>query len=196
MSTSDSSTPPFPKLERLLLDGDIDPEIAPYLEALGFDVEKAPYYNPDILQDDTQVLRYARDNRRIVFCHDKHRGKVLGRLLSAELVMRGGHILRISGSNQQPLFRILGKVLFHYDAWSTWFREHPEGGKIVLTDKKCTPTTVAKFKEGLTRITSKEQGGFSPPAPKASSRRRRPVEIAKEQQRLPLCLNDGLDELG
>ena len=46
-------------LDKLLLDGDTDPELADYLRAVGYDVTLAPRGGSTI-RDDVKVLRLAR----------------------------------------------------------------------------------------------------------------------------------------
>lgn len=61
-------------IDRLVLDGDIDPELAIYLRAVGFKVRFAPR-GSKLIGDDVKVLRLARKQGRILVCHDQHSDK-------------------------------------------------------------------------------------------------------------------------
>ena len=130
-----------------MLDGDIDPELADYLRAVGFDVALVPRDNPQVIENDVEVLRYARRRRRIVVCHDRHRDRESEMLLFPEIYNNGGRILRIGGDSSQPLVLALGKVLVHFDKWSEWFRSNPQGGRVVVHSNKYITTTADQFME-------------------------------------------------
>ena len=176
--------PQLPRRERLLLDGDVDPELADYLRAVGFNVELAPRDNPDVIRDDVAVLRYARRRKRIVVCHDKHKDRATEMRLFPEIYNNGGHILRISGDSSQSLMQALGKVTIRYEEWSQWVKENPEGGRIVLSISKCDKTTADEFmKRHLRRIYVNPDELPLPPKRKGHQVRRLP-NIPIEQGRL------------
>jgi len=167
----------------LLLDADIDPELADYLGAVGFDVWFAPRNNPEIIQDDVQVLRYARRRRRILVCHDKHRDIGSELRLFPEIYNNGGRILRIGGDSSQSLLGALGKLLVHYGQWSEWFRANPHGGRIVVHATKCIPTPADEFMaRHMRRVYA---GDEVPPLPPRRRGRRgpRPADVPLEQTR-------------
>ena len=173
----------MPRLERLLLDGDIDPELADYLRAVGFDVHFAPRNDP-IIEDDVQVLRYARRRRRILVCHDKHQGLDSELRLFPEMYNNAGRILRIGGDSSQPLLGALGKILVHYGQWAEWFRSNPHGGRIVVHSHRCITTTADEFMaRHMRRVYA---GDEVPPLPPRRSGRRgpRPTDTPIEQFRL------------
>ena len=89
-----------------MLDGDIDPELADYLRAVGFDVQLAPRDNPQVIENDVAVLRYTRRRRRIVVCHDRHRDRESELELFPEIYNNAGRILRIGGDSSQSLLVI------------------------------------------------------------------------------------------
>ena len=164
-----------------MLDGDIDPELADYLRAVGFDVQLAPRDNPQVIENDVAVLRYARRRRRIVVCHDRHRDRESELELFPEIYNNAGRILRIGGDSSQSLLLALGKVTVHYNSWSTWFSSNPQGGRVVLHKDKCIPTTAEDFMERhLHRI---YVGNDIPPLPPKrrgrQARRHRPPPIAQ-----------------
>ena len=113
----------------MLLDGDVDPELAEYLRAVGFNVRLAPRDNR-IIEDDVEVLRYARRQNRILVCHDKHSDRSTQLRLYPELYHRGGQILQIVGDSGQPTIPALGKILVNYELWSEWFRVNSGGGRV------------------------------------------------------------------
>ena len=69
-------TGPLPRLERLLLDSDMDlADGEPYLRALGFHTEAVPRLvaaGAIPADDDVEPLKYARKHRLIYVCHDQH----------------------------------------------------------------------------------------------------------------------------
>ena len=97
-------------LDKLLLDGDTDPELAGYLRAVGYDVAFVPRGGSTI-RDDVKVLRLARRQGRILVCHDAHRDMETQLHLFPELYRRGGKILQIKGDSSQDLLTALGKVI-------------------------------------------------------------------------------------
>jgi hypothetical protein len=129
LSTSNSSTPPLAKLERLLLDGDIDVELALYLRAVGFGVRFAPR-GSKLIRDDVKVLQLARRLGRILVCHDQHGDKETKVRLYPELYRRGGKILQISGDSSQPPLTALGKILLFRENWQPWFKDND--GKVLV----------------------------------------------------------------
>lgn len=117
-------------MERLLLDADIDPELAPLLTAVGFQVELAPRNDP-LIRSDTLVLRLARKQRRIMVCHDKHRDRGTRYELYKEIYDSGGKVIGISGDSSQPCLLALAKILMHRERWLTFFAENTDGKVIV-----------------------------------------------------------------
>ena len=169
-----------------MLDGDIDPELANYLRAVGFDVQLAPRDNPQVIENDVAVLRYARRRRRIVVCHDRHKDLESEMQLFPEIYNNGGRILRIGGDSSQPLVLALGKVLVHYDKWSEWFRSNPQGGRVTVHSNKYTTTTAEEFMERhLHRV---YVGHDVPPLPPRRRGRpgRRTYPVPIEQGRLTI----------
>ncbi len=182
MITRDSSIHPLHRLERLLLDGDIDPELADYLRAVGFEVEFAPR-GSKLIRDDVKVLRLARKQGRILVCHDQHSDKETRLRLYPELYSHGGKILQIGGDSSQMAVTALGKVLVWRENWEPWFREND--GKVVVYKDRCIPKSALT----LINLTISQQGynigqvSFSPKRkPRKRIIRKRPV--ASEQQRL------------
>ena len=141
MNTRSFLTRPSRKPERLLLDGDVDPELLGYLLAVGFDAQLAPRDNSPVIRDDVELLRFARSRRRILVCHDQHRDRTTQLRLYPEIYNRGGKIITIGGDSSQHHLLALGKVLIHYAEWSNWFVENPRGGKVVLHKEKWRHTS-------------------------------------------------------
>ena len=178
-----TSTRRFPRLERLLLDGDIDPELGDYLRAVGFNVRFAPRDNP-IIEDDVKVLRLARRQNRILVCHDKHSDRSTRLRLYPEIYNRRGNILHIGGDSSQPLVTALGKVVVHYEHWSAWFKAHPNGGRVSVHSTKWSSTSAEKL---MTRHMSHIYVGDEvPPIPPRRSRGPRPRRPSGTSEQLPL----------
>ena len=132
-------------LDKLLLDGDTDPELADYLRAVGYDVTLAPRGGRTI-RDDVRVLRLARRQGRIVVCHDAHRDRETQLRLYPELYRRGGKILQIRGDSSQDLLTALGKVITWRLEWSNWFSQND--GRVVVSKggwRKNTAAELANF---------------------------------------------------
>ena len=148
-----------------------------------FDVLLAP--RDDLLiQDDVEVLRYARRRRRILVCHDKHADRATQWRLFPELYHNGGRILRIGGDSSQSLILALGKVLIHYEAWSAWFESNPNGGRVIVNSSGIVQTPADEF---MARHMRQIYAGTEvPPIPPRRRRRGgvRPRVIASDQ--LPL----------
>ena len=174
----------LPRLERLLLDGDVSALVRPYLEAVGFDVLFATQVEVDI-QDDTDILRWARRRRRIMVCHDKHRDRQTKYRLFREVYEHGGRIIRIGGGSDQPALTSAGKVIVYRDKWVEFFQEND--GMVLVHE-----TGMRKF--GRSYFLRQYRKVLIDPteALKATSRRRRqssprrPRQIPPEQQHLPL----------
>ena len=119
----------LPRLERLLLDTDLDIDIQPYLEAVGFETRLALHVDADE-RDDVALLRWARRHGHILVCHDKHGDRSTRLELFPELNTNGGHILRITGDSSQNVLTALGKILVNREKWDPWFRDN--NGLIIL----------------------------------------------------------------
>jgi hypothetical protein len=122
-NTKNSSTERLPKLERLLLDADVNPDLIPLLRAVGFHAEFAPSLKVNI-RNDRSLLRWARKHRYILVCHDKFKDRQTRIELYPELYHRGGQIIQIGGGPAQDSYMALGKLLVNRNTWLEWFKEH------------------------------------------------------------------------
>ena len=113
----------------MLLDTDLDVDIQPYLEAVGFQTHFALHIEADE-RDDVALLRWARKNHHILVYHDKHKDRSTRLELYPELNTNGGHILRITGDSSQDVLTALGKILVNREKWRTWFKDND--GEIIL----------------------------------------------------------------
>jgi hypothetical protein len=111
------------------LDTDLDVEIQPYLEAVGFQTQLALNISADH-RSDVALLRWARSNDHILVCHDKHKDRSTRLELYPELRRNGGRILRITGDSSQDVVTALGKILVNREKWRTWFKDND--GEIIL----------------------------------------------------------------
>ena len=119
-----------PKLERLLLDADVNAYLGRYLESIGFDVLFAPKVTVNI-RDDTAVLKWARRRRRILVCHDRFKDGQTRTKLFFEIFQNGGRVIRIGGGPQQSIQSSLGKILVQRRHWLDFFAEHEHGMVVV-----------------------------------------------------------------
>ena len=186
MSTRNILIRRLPRLQRLLLDGDIDPELADYLRAVGFEVLLAPRDNPGIIEDDVEVLRYARRRRRILECHDKFGDRATQLRLFPEMYHNGGRVLRIGGDSSQSLVGALGKVLVHHEQWIRWFEENPHGGRITVFATKFVATSADEFM--ARHLYRMHAGDDVPPLPPRRRGRRGPRATDTPVEQLPLRL--------
>jgi len=122
-NTKNASTKCLPRLERLLLDTDVNVELEPLLQAVGFRTKFALRVGVNVRKD-TDILRWARRHRRILVCHDKYRDKETQLELFPELYRNGGRIIRIGGKPGQDIYTSLGKILLHRQEWIKWFKEN------------------------------------------------------------------------
>ena len=110
----------LPRLERLLLDADLDVDVEPYLDAVGFRTRFALHIDADE-RSDVALLRWARENDHILVCHDKFRDRSTRLELFPELNSNGGRILRITGDSSQDVLTTVGKILVNREKWRKWF---------------------------------------------------------------------------
>lgn len=120
----------LPKLERLLLDCDINLELEPLLQAIGFRTESALRIGVNN-RDDTEILKWARRHRCILVCHDRHRDRRTRIELYPEVYRNGGKIIEICGGPEQHPLTSLGKILAHREDWLAFFDD--SSGVVSLT---------------------------------------------------------------
>ncbi len=120
----------LPKLDRIVLDADVNILVRSYLEAVGFDVVLS--IEEDInVRSDVAVLQWARDRDRMLVCHDKHRDGHTRMRLFEEIHANGGRILRIGGRPDQSPIISTGMIMVHRQQWLSFFAEHQSGIAIV-----------------------------------------------------------------
>jgi hypothetical protein len=120
---SRSSTKQLRRLERLLLDADVNVELEPLLSAVGFRTELALRVDVNIRKD-VDILRWARRHRYILVCHDKFKDRQTRLELYPEIYHNGGKIIQIGGGPSQDCYTSLGKILLHRSKWREFFSEY------------------------------------------------------------------------
>ena len=120
----------LPKLDRIVLDADVNILVRPYLEAVGFDVVLSIEEDVNV-RSDVEVLQWARERERILVCHDKHRDGHTRMRLFEEIHANGGKILRIGGRPDQSPITSTGMIMVHRQHWLSFFSEHQSGIAIV-----------------------------------------------------------------
>ena len=163
----------LPKLERLLLDTDLDVDIKPYLDAIGFQTRFALNIDADE-RSDVALLRWARENGYILVCHDKHRDKSTRLELFPELHSNGGRILRITGDSSQEVLTAVGKILVNREKWRSWFIDN--NGVVILK----IDGVVYNSAEKLVRLVRRQQR-VDDPAERI--RQRKPARSGKRRTR-------------
>ncbi len=116
-----------PRLERLILDADVNALLVPYLKAVGFDVVFAPEITEVNIHDDTDIVKWARRHRRYLVCHDKFKDKQTRLKLYFEVFENGGQVIQINGGPQQDPTTSLGKILVNRENWLGFFHEYEDG---------------------------------------------------------------------
>ena len=124
----------LPNLEDLLLDTDLNAEIQPYLEAVGFHTQFALHVDAN-KRDDLDLLRWSRRNGFIYVCHDRFKDRDTKLRVYPDLFDNGGKILRIAGDSSQDPLTAVGKVLVDREKWKAWFEEN-DGIVIVRANNK------------------------------------------------------------
>ena len=142
MSTNRALTKPLPrqlpKLERLVLDTDVNAHLRGYLEAVGFDVLFALHVDVDI-HDDTAIVIWARRHRRLFVTHDKFSDRQTRIKLHLEVYENGGQAIRIGGGPEQHPLTSLGKILVHRHKWVEFFKENDGIALVHETGLKLMP---------------------------------------------------------
>lgn len=128
-STGQQLRPPE-RLERFIIDTDVNARLVGYLRAIGFDVVLASQVNVNI-HDDVAILRWARGHHRFFVCHDKFKDGQTRIRMRVEVYNNGGQIIRIGGKpNQHPLTS-LGKILAQRMHWLDFFQKNGDGMVVV-----------------------------------------------------------------
>jgi len=121
------------RLERFLVDSDIDPELVLLLRKVGFKATHASYHEK-IPNDDTKYLAWARKRDYILVTHDKHRDAKTKYSFYSEMYYRGGRVIRV-GKPGQPALRLLGCILAQRHMWSAHFAT--DSGEAVVHPGGC-----------------------------------------------------------
>jgi len=118
----------------LLLDTDLNVEIQPYLDAIGFSTQFALHVDANE-RDDVDLLRWARERGYIYVCHDRFKDRDTKVKIYPELHQNGGKVLRIAGDSSQDPLVAVGKILVDREKWQQWF-ENNDGIVIVRANNK------------------------------------------------------------
>ena len=184
MNAVSTRQPGFPpKLDRLLLDADINPLVVPYLEAVGFDVLFAPRESGIDIHDDKAIVKWARQHRRFLVCHDKFKDKQTRLGLYFEVYENGGQIIQIHGGPQQHPTVSLGKILVNREKWLEFFSEF-EDGIVRLSTYNVTSYTPDKLHKEIQRLIVDPIGVLDRPR-KARKRHFGPVRPRQYRLNLP-----------
>lgn len=117
------SLQPLPRLERLLLDTDVNPNLARYLRAVGFNVLFAAKVKVNY-RDDTKIIKWARNHSRIVVTHDKYKDRATKIRVCQEIYENGGQVIQVGRGQSQAPLASLGKILAHREDWVKFFQEN------------------------------------------------------------------------
>lgn len=151
MPTSATSTRKPRKIQRLAADGDLHPDFVVLLRAVGFDVADVRFHpDPATVQSDQAVLIWARDEGRILVCHDRHKDRATRKDFYNEIYFRGGKVIEVGGDNSQSPYLALGKVLINREQWQHFFRNR-RGGIVAVHKDSCLPKTAKYLYEAITK---------------------------------------------
>ena len=120
----------LPRLERLLLDADVPPELGTLLDVVGFRTRRVHDLAATIRKD-VDVLRAARKDRRILVCFDRHKDARTRVNWNIEIFKAGGRVIEITEGPGQDARQALGKVLVHLPEWRAHFEKSQDGVAIV-----------------------------------------------------------------
>lgn len=110
----------FKKLERLLLDTDVNANLIRYLRVVGFNVLFARKVKVNV-RDDAAIVRWARRHKRILVCHDKYQNREHKIRVFNEIYKHGGHVIQVAGGSDQDILTSLGKILVNREEWTRFF---------------------------------------------------------------------------
>ena len=130
------SLQPLPRLERLLIDTDVNPHLARYLRAVGFNVLFAAKVKVDY-RDDIAIIKWARSHSRIVVTHDRYRDRATKIRACQEIYENGGQVIQVSRGQSQTPLTSLGKILAHREDWVKFFQEND--GMVLVHQTGMTP---------------------------------------------------------
>ncbi len=176
------SPKPLPKLERLLIDTDMNPYLARYLSAVGFNVLFAARVNVNY-RDDVEIIKWARSHDRIVVTHDRYKDRATKIRVCQEIYENGGHVIQVSRGQYQAPLTSLGKILAHREDWVKFFQEND--GMVLVHKTGMTPMPREYLiRQIQSRLDFPTLPRIAPKAPRTGRGGRRPKPISEEQ--LPL----------
>ena len=173
----------LPKLEWLLIDTDVNPYLARYLGAIGFDVVFAAKVKVDY-RDDIAIIKWARNHNRIVVTHDIYRDRATKIRACQEIYENGGQVIQVSRGQSQTPLTSLGKILMHREDWVKFFQDNDGIFVVYQTKPKPMPREYL-----LRNIQGQFDGELAPVVTLKLPRRqkiirRKPKPIPPERSRL------------
>jgi len=173
----------LPRLERLLVDADVNPNLTQYLRAVGFNVLFATKVKVNY-RDDVAVVKWARRHNRIVVAHDKYRDKRTKIRVCQEVYEHGGRVIQIAGGPQQHPLTSVGKILTHRDDWVKFFQDND--GMVLVHQTGMTPKPRAYlFRQIQGQLGQPMLPVIAPKAPRPQRKtKRKPKPVSSEQPSL------------
>lgn len=169
----------------------MNPIVLTYLKAVGFDVMWAREASVNI-HSDRALVAFARRYHRILVCHDRHRDvKRETRIqICREIYEKGGQVIQVAGSPDQPELATLGKILIHRGKWLSFFRDND--GIVTVSDAShITPTTRANLIHQVQAIFEHPSiPTINPKAPRKKRTRVKPKTVSTQQLSLEQSIQD------
>ena len=173
------SLQPLPRLERLLIDTDVNPHLARYLRAVGFDVLFAAKVKVDY-RDDIAIIKWARSHSRIVVTHDRYRDRATKIRACQEIYENGGQVIQVSRGQSQTPLTSLGKILAHREDWVKFFQEND--GMVLVHQTGMTPMPRAYLiRQIQSQLDFPTLPQIAPKSPRTRKGGRKPKPISEDQ---------------
>lgn len=176
------SLQPLPRLERLLIDTDVNPLLARYLRAVAFNVLFAAKVRVDY-RDDISIIKWARKHRRIVVTHDRYKDRATKIRACQEIYDHGGQVIQVSRGQDQTPLTSLGKILAHREDWVKFFQEND--GMVLVHKTGMTPMPRAYLiRQIQNQLDFPALPKIAPKSPHIRKGGRRPKPISEAQSPL------------
>lgn len=150
------------------------------LRKLGHEVTTAAEQELHKTKDDGQLVAWARTFDHILITFDELRAEG-GLRVAQEIKADGGKVIRIGGGPEQEPEHALGKLLFHWHTWNTYFAE--DDGLVQIGDLqriKWYPRSEIEI-----RVRKVDRPAFDEYVRHRQEAKQRPLKRSKRRKRHP-----------